>query len=173
MIGTEIKNYPKYTITQDGEVWSYAQKKPKKLKPQKTTQNGKYLQVRLYGEDARITKEGRKIGILHYVHRLMWETFKGEIPELMTIDHIDNDPSNNSLENLQLVTQSENSTKGNRKRRRNDLWENREEVIQKYKELGSQEKVAQYYNCAHVTIHRVIHNQRKTTRNGKQVIIQL
>jgi hypothetical protein len=173
MIGTEIKDYPKYSITKEGIVWSYAQNKPKELKPQKTTQNGKYLQVRLYGKDARITKAGKRLGKLKYIHKLVYTTFIGEIPKGMTIDHIDNNPSNNSLENLQLMTQSENSIKGNRKRRRNDLWENREEVIQKYKELGTQKKVADYYNCSDVTIHRVLHNHQKTTRNGKQVIIQL
>jgi hypothetical protein len=134
---TTIKDYPNYRVTPEGEVWSYAQNKPKKLKPQKTTQSGKYLQVRLYGEDARITKEGRRLGKLHYIHRLMWETFVGEIAEGLTIDHIDGDPSNNRIDNLQLITQSENSIKGNRKRRRNDLWENREEVIQKVKELAT------------------------------------
>lgn len=42
------------------------------------------------------------------IHRLVWETFKGEIPEGMVIDHIDGNRSNNSLSNLRLVTQSEN-----------------------------------------------------------------
>lgn len=43
------------------------------------------------------------------VHRIVWETFNGEIPEGMQIDHIDNNRQNNALFNLQLVTPKENS----------------------------------------------------------------
>lgn len=42
------------------------------------------------------------------IHRLMWETFNGSIPEGYYIDHIDGNKSNNSLSNLRLVTQSDN-----------------------------------------------------------------
>lgn len=42
------------------------------------------------------------------VHRLVWETFKGEIPEGLEIDHIDNNRKNNRLDNLQLVTRAKN-----------------------------------------------------------------
>lgn len=43
-----------------------------------------------------------------YIHRLVWEAFNGAIPEGMEIDHINNDRSDNRLENLRLVTKSEN-----------------------------------------------------------------
>lgn len=33
----------------------------------------------------------------------------------MTVDHIDNDKSNNNVDNLQLLTNAENSIKGNAK----------------------------------------------------------
>lgn len=42
------------------------------------------------------------------VHRLVWETFKGEIPEDMQIDHKNNNRKDNSISNLQLVTCAEN-----------------------------------------------------------------
>ena len=48
---------------------------------------------------------GRK----QYVHRVMWESFVGPIPEGMTIDHIDGNKSNNSLSNLRLATHGENN----------------------------------------------------------------
>ncbi len=43
-----------------------------------------------------------------YVHRLVWESFIGEIPEGMEIDHINSNRLDNRLENLQLVTKKEN-----------------------------------------------------------------
>lgn len=43
------------------------------------------------------------------VHRLVWETFNGEIPSDLEIDHKTNDRKNNSLDNLQLVTRAENN----------------------------------------------------------------
>ena len=45
------------------------------------------------------------------IHRLVWTIFKGEIPEGMEIDHIDDNPRNNKLDNLRLVTREENVKK--------------------------------------------------------------
>lgn len=42
-------------------------------------------------------------------HRLIWETFVGEIPQGYEIDHIDTNKENNSLDNLRCVTPKENS----------------------------------------------------------------
>ena len=43
-----------------------------------------------------------------YVHRMVYEAFKGEIPEGMEIDHIDRNRCNNNPDNLRVVTKSEN-----------------------------------------------------------------
>lgn len=42
------------------------------------------------------------------VHRLVYQTFVGQIPKKMEINHVDGNKSNNKLENLELVTSSEN-----------------------------------------------------------------
>lgn len=42
------------------------------------------------------------------IHRLVWETFNGPIPNELEIDHQDNNRNNNNLFNLQLVTHKEN-----------------------------------------------------------------
>lgn len=42
------------------------------------------------------------------VHRLVYETFKSDIPDGFQIDHIDRNKANNSIENLRVVTGSEN-----------------------------------------------------------------
>ena len=47
------------------------------------------------------------------VHRAVWEAFNGEIPEGYDIDHIDGDPHNNCLSNLQAITHKENILKRN------------------------------------------------------------
>ena len=43
-----------------------------------------------------------------FVHRLAWIAINGEIPEDMTINHIDGNKLNYSLENLELLTQGDN-----------------------------------------------------------------
>lgn len=45
------------------------------------------------------------------VHRIIWISENGIIPEGYCIDHINNDKKDNRIENLQLLTNAENSTK--------------------------------------------------------------
>ena len=54
-------------------------------------------------------KNGKRKHFL--IHRLVYQTFIGEIPNGYQIDHRDNNPQNNKLENLQLLTRSENIKK--------------------------------------------------------------
>ena len=42
-------------------------------------------------------------------HRIIWTMFKGSIPDDLVIDHIDRNRSNNLIENLRLVTISQNA----------------------------------------------------------------
>ena len=42
------------------------------------------------------------------IHRIIWETFKGKIPEGYEIDHINTIRNDNRLENLRLLTHKEN-----------------------------------------------------------------
>lgn len=58
-----------------------------------------YLQVQL-------NKNGR--GKTFRVHRLVWMAFNGAIPENMQVNHVDEDKSNNRLENMNLMTCKEN-----------------------------------------------------------------
>lgn len=43
-----------------------------------------------------------------YVHRLVAHAFLGELKKGLVVDHIDNNPNNNRLGNLQIVTQRTN-----------------------------------------------------------------
>lgn len=51
------------------------------------------------------------------IGRLVYEAFIDKIPEGMQINHIDEDPSNNKLENLNLMSPKENSNWGTRNKR--------------------------------------------------------
>lgn len=42
------------------------------------------------------------------VHRLVWAALRGPIPQGMEINHIDGNPGNNAVDNLELVTPAEN-----------------------------------------------------------------
>ena len=44
----------------------------------------------------------------YYIHRLVHECFKGPIPDGMQINHIDSNKQNNCIDNLEVVTHSEN-----------------------------------------------------------------
>lgn len=71
-------------------------------------------------DDGHVYKEtGKEIGsvdsngyvvasTLGFMHRLIWETFNGEIPEGYEIDHINTIRTDNRLENLRLVSHKEN-----------------------------------------------------------------
>jgi hypothetical protein len=162
MKGTMITNYPNYSVTLEGEIWSYAQKKPKLLKPQKASQNKKYLQVRLFNEE-------NPKGKLHYIYRLVYETYVGEIPDGLTIDHIDGNPLNNNVDNLQVMTLGENSSKHNSKRKK--LWDKQEEIQELYKSGVSQIKIAKMYGCSDVHIWRLVNNKINRKIKGKWRIL--
>jgi hypothetical protein len=45
----------------------------------------------------------------YYLHRVIWNLLKGEIPADCVINHIDNNPHNNNISNLQLCSKAQNS----------------------------------------------------------------
>ena len=51
-------------------------------------------------------------GKKYFCHRIIYEAFNGLIKDGCVIDHIDSDPQNNFLENLQCISQSENTKRG-------------------------------------------------------------
>lgn len=100
----KINEYPDYELHYSNEVQLvYSLKRKKYLKLVKT-QNG-YLQVGLCknGEEKKFK-----------IHRLVWQSLKGEIPTDLEINHIDEVKTNNSIENLELVTRKENNNYGTR-----------------------------------------------------------
>lgn len=89
--------YCKYQIHSDGKIWS-----PFKggyfmaLTPKRSG----YVSVTI-----RVEKGVYKT---RYAHRLVWEAFNGPIPSDVEINHKNGLKHDNSLDNLELVTKSEN-----------------------------------------------------------------
>lgn len=65
------------------------------------------------------------------LHRAIYAWFKGDIPQGMVVDHIDNKHEthyDNRLENLQLLTQAENVSKAKSNYRASDIKELRKNI---------------------------------------------
>jgi hypothetical protein len=89
-----------YAVTSCGKVWSYKSKKFLKLVKKK---NG-YFKVNLY-------KDRKSKSFL--VHRLVAEAYIPNPGSLETVDHIDGNKEHNYINNLQWMTQKDNSCKTN------------------------------------------------------------
>ena len=93
----KIKDYENYSIDELGNITNT--NTGKLLKP--NNRKG-YLYISLNKKNK--TKHTA-------LHRLLYQAFKGKLLPDMVIDHIDNNTLNNSLDNLQQITQRENSSK--------------------------------------------------------------
>ena len=94
----------------------------------------------------RVRIEGRD----YLVHRLVADAYFGDIPDGMEVDHIDRNCSNNAVENLRIVTHSENQ----RNTSKNDRVEDRGGT-------HSYEDVGKYYREKDIRYHQF---KRKTHR---------
>ena len=119
-------NYKGYTVYSDGRI-----KKKDGSGYMRTYSSTKgYLLLEL-------TVNGKRIRTS--IHRLIWEAFNGPIPDGLTIDHIDNDKTNNRLDNLQLLTNAENNSKGHQIFTKSELEQiryHREELRWTYKNIA-------------------------------------
>lgn len=98
-IWKDIEQYPGYQVSNRGQIKSFKQSKEGRILKPKIS--GGYLGI-----------DFRKDGKTYYglVHRIVLSTFSPvEGWEMLTVNHIDGNPSNNKLENLEWMTQSENS----------------------------------------------------------------
>lgn len=84
-----------YTIDRQGNVF-HLDGTPKATEPRK---GGYRALVRYFGGGKRKRKS---------LHCVLYETFVGAIQDGTEIDHIDRNPGNNAIENLRIVTRSNN-----------------------------------------------------------------
>lgn len=101
----KIPNFSDYLILYNvGLIWS---KKRGKFVGNKG-QDG-YYRITLYGDNGKKTTG--------QLHRFIYEAVYGPIPSGMEVNHIDEDKSNNSIFNLNLMTHKQNSNWGTRNER--------------------------------------------------------
>ena len=94
-----------YRVSNLGRVKSFYGLKEKILKPQIVRG---YYRVVLYKQSIKKN---------YSVHRLVWSTFNGQMPENMQVNHINEIKTDNRLENLNLMTAKENCNWGTRNER--------------------------------------------------------
>lgn len=68
------------------------------------------MSTRIMGHE-RVKLKGEGNNRWYSVHRLVYETFKGDIPDGLIVDHIDEIRTHNYITNLQCITYSENTKK--------------------------------------------------------------
>lgn len=86
-------------VSKDGLVYRYDKKNDRLVLANQHYANNGYL---VHTEK----KDNKSINVL--IHRLVWETFNGEIPQGYEIDHINTIRDDNRLENLLLTTHKDN-----------------------------------------------------------------
>ena len=102
----------------------------------------------------------------YYIHRYVFETFKGEIPCDKHVDHIDSCKKNNSISNLQLLTPKENQQKSNCKKVISFNIETKEEKI-----FDSLKEAGKFYDIFATNISAICKKKMKTCkskRDGKK-----
>lgn len=98
-------DFEKYTITEDGKIFS---KRHNRYMHGYLTKKG-YIRVNMLCKDNQQR--------FYQWHRVIWFYFNGEIPQNYEINHKDEDKTNNSLDNLELLTHTENINYGTRSQR--------------------------------------------------------
>lgn len=101
----KLEGFSGYEIfPEEGKVWSY--------------KRNKFIGVKnKYGYIVTALQDDNKVSHFWSLHRLIWTVVNGEIPKEMEINHLDENPSNNSISNLSLVTRKENINWGTRNER--------------------------------------------------------
>lgn len=113
---------------------------------------------------------------MYLVHRLVWITFNGQIPEGYEVNHINEVKSNNRLENLNLMTHKENTNWGTGIERRAKKRINGKcsKVVLQFdlndnfiKEYQSAHQVERELGFANSNIIKCCNGKRKTAYNYK------
>lgn len=100
------------------------------------------------------------------VHRLVAKAFLLNDHNKPNINHIDNNPLNNNVNNLEWCTQSENMFHASLLGIKHKVpLHEKNEVVIAYKKRIPVSEIAKKYNCSKVTIYKVIRDSKTRIRN--------
>ena len=163
-----IKGYEGlYQVSNKGRVrsfvmWNGHTYKPREksiiLKMSKTTTG--YWKVELSNRGKRKS---------HKVHRLVAAAFILNFQNKPNINHIDNNPLNNNVENLEWCTQSENLYHaGVFSKKRKVPLEEVKKVIGLYKNKVKVREIAKMYNCSICPIYQILKTHNVTIQTSQE-----
>lgn len=106
------------------------------------------------------------------VSRLVYETFIGKIPYGMQVNHINEDKTDNRLENLNLMTPKENMNWGTRSKRVSKKLINKETISKWVVQLNKDNEILHFYPSAREAERQTgISNQHiSVCCSGKQLV---
>ena len=115
-----------------------------KLEYDENSPSGLVWKVNIYNKNGKLhTRKGTVAGSINYknkgerasnwsvkilnlgkftCHRVIWALFNGKPDKSMIVDHIDGNPLNNKIENLRLVTSSDNNRNSARQKKFQDSY---------------------------------------------------
>lgn len=100
------------------------------------------------------------------VHRIVYRKFAGSIDSRLMINHIDGNPSNNRIENLELVTCSKNNEHRYRTLKRDPVMGNKkiskeiaDQIREEYKKGTKYRTICSIYSLSMSTVSYIINNK--------------
>ena len=108
----------------------------------------------------KLCENNKKINYL--IHRFVYETFKGIIPNEKEIDHRDSNKKNNFISNLQLLSHKENIRKSKCKKVISYDLETQEEMT-----FNSIKEAAEFYGIFSTNISAICKKKMKTSKSKK------
>lgn len=146
LVGVEIDEFPLYRITDDGKIFSLRNCRFASLVKQRRNNSNKYdITIKLYLED------GSGKAYARLVHRLVAKAYIPNPFDLPEVNHIDGNPSNNNVNNLEWVSKVNNT----------------KHAVENYLFKGQQKKVLCYTNICDEPIRFISMQQAADTLGMK------
>jgi len=154
----ELINDPHYIIEETGEILT------------KITRTGKVSVNNVWRNCVNKRKDGYQYISYKYkklqVHRIIYKKFNGELSDKLVINHIDGNPSNNHIDNLELVTQSKNIEHSYRVLKNPPIIgyskinkQIADQIREEYKTIKSYKVLAKKYSLAKTSVAYIIKNR--------------